>query len=74
MGDHLSDYPLVLGLFVIFKFLRRTESSVSLKINKNQTIYTLRPMLTVRNNFRCCIGKAHSGKIPIPHRKYRYLG
>jgi hypothetical protein len=27
---------------------------------------------TVRNNFRCGIGKARSGKIPIPHRKYRY--
>ncbi len=23
---------------------------------------------TVRNNFRCGIGKARSGKIPIPHR------
>jgi hypothetical protein len=29
-------------------------------------------MCTVRNNFRCGIGKARSGKIPIPHRKYRY--
>jgi hypothetical protein len=27
---------------------------------------------TVRNNFRCGIGKARNGKIPIPHRKYRY--
>ncbi len=27
---------------------------------------------TVRNNFRCGVGKARSGKIPIPHRKYRY--
>jgi hypothetical protein len=29
----------------------------------NQNLYT------VRNNFRCGIGKARSGKIPIPHRK-----
>jgi hypothetical protein len=33
---------------------------------------TIFPNFTVRNNFRCGIGKARSGKIPIPHRKYRY--
>ncbi len=28
----------------------------------------IRKLYTVRNNFRCVIGKARSGKIPIPHR------
>jgi hypothetical protein len=34
--------------------------------------FSLKTLCTVRNNFRCGIGKARSGKIPIPHRKYRY--
>jgi hypothetical protein len=78
-------HTAIVEIYELIKKHATSLIDLELKFRDNQTdIKTVKTMVedyfqsvlpnlkinyTVRNNFRCGIGKARSGKIPIPHRK-----